>query len=197
MDSAFLKALALARPDPGGGAAAAHSAALGLALLAKVVQLEHQRQGPARKPRIPLGRSPGPGERRVRGAPALAGRGCQSLFPVRPGPNHRRPRITGRGPRRGGGLSPQDHAAGSRWPGLDGPGRGRVWPSPDRGLAGGLRVAGRRLSGGAPHRPGQPAAYAPGLPAGRLGRGITHTVAALEAECCWCGPNSQTGMACP
>jgi formiminotetrahydrofolate cyclodeaminase len=44
MDSAFLKALALARPDPGGGAAAAHSAALGLALLEKVVQLEHRRQ---------------------------------------------------------------------------------------------------------------------------------------------------------
>jgi formiminotetrahydrofolate cyclodeaminase len=53
MDSAFLKALALARPDPGGGAAAAHSAALGLALLEKVVRLEHQRQGPARNPGFP------------------------------------------------------------------------------------------------------------------------------------------------
>jgi formiminotetrahydrofolate cyclodeaminase len=50
MDSAFLQALALARPDPGGGAAAAHSGALGLALLAKVVQLEQRRQGPPRKP---------------------------------------------------------------------------------------------------------------------------------------------------
>ena len=50
MDSSFLEALAQARPDPGGGAAAAHSAALGLALLAKVVQLEHQRQGPAGEP---------------------------------------------------------------------------------------------------------------------------------------------------
>jgi formiminotetrahydrofolate cyclodeaminase len=47
MDSAFLKALALPRPDPGGGAAAAHSAALGLALLEKVVRLEHQRPRPA------------------------------------------------------------------------------------------------------------------------------------------------------
>jgi formiminotetrahydrofolate cyclodeaminase len=46
MDSAFLQALSQARPDPGGGAAAAHSAALGLALLLKVVQLEHQRQTP-------------------------------------------------------------------------------------------------------------------------------------------------------
>ncbi len=46
MDSAFLKALAQARPDPGGGAAAAHSAALGLALLEKVVQLEQRRQFP-------------------------------------------------------------------------------------------------------------------------------------------------------
>jgi formiminotetrahydrofolate cyclodeaminase len=46
MDSAFLKALGQARPDPGGGAAAAHSAALGLALLEKVVQLEHRRQSP-------------------------------------------------------------------------------------------------------------------------------------------------------
>jgi formiminotetrahydrofolate cyclodeaminase len=53
MNSAFLKALALARPDPGGGAAAAHSAALGLALLEKVVRLEHQRQGPARNPGFP------------------------------------------------------------------------------------------------------------------------------------------------
>ena len=50
MDSAFLQALAQARPDPGGGAAAAHSAALGLALLAKVVQLEHRRQGPESNP---------------------------------------------------------------------------------------------------------------------------------------------------
>jgi formiminotetrahydrofolate cyclodeaminase len=44
MDSAFLEALAQARPDPGGGAAAAHGAALGLALLKKVVKLEQQRQ---------------------------------------------------------------------------------------------------------------------------------------------------------
>ena len=53
MDSAFLQALAQARPDPGGGAAAAHSAALGLALLAKVVQLEHRRQGPEKNPGFP------------------------------------------------------------------------------------------------------------------------------------------------
>jgi formiminotetrahydrofolate cyclodeaminase len=53
MDSAFLQALAQARPDPGGGAAAAHSAALGLALLAKVVQLEHRRQGPDKNPGLP------------------------------------------------------------------------------------------------------------------------------------------------
>jgi formiminotetrahydrofolate cyclodeaminase len=45
MDSSFLKALAQARPDPGGGAAAAHGAALGVALLEKVVRLEHKRQG--------------------------------------------------------------------------------------------------------------------------------------------------------
>jgi formiminotetrahydrofolate cyclodeaminase len=50
MDSAFLQALAQARPDPGGGAAAAHSAALGLALLLKVVQLEHRRQTPENDP---------------------------------------------------------------------------------------------------------------------------------------------------
>lgn len=53
MDSAFLKALAQARPDPGGGAAAAHSAALGLALLEKVVQLEHQRQPVEEGPGFP------------------------------------------------------------------------------------------------------------------------------------------------
>ncbi len=44
MDSAFLTALSQARPDPGGGAAAAHSAALALALIEKVVRLEHRRQ---------------------------------------------------------------------------------------------------------------------------------------------------------
>jgi formiminotetrahydrofolate cyclodeaminase len=44
MRSAFLEALALARPDPGGGAAAVHGAALGVALLTKVVKLERQRQ---------------------------------------------------------------------------------------------------------------------------------------------------------
>jgi formiminotetrahydrofolate cyclodeaminase len=53
MDAAFLKALAQARPDPGGGAAAAHGAALGLALLSKVVQLEHRRQGPEGEPGFP------------------------------------------------------------------------------------------------------------------------------------------------
>lgn len=43
MDS-FLHELAQARPDPGGGAAAAYGANLGLALLAKVVRLEGQRR---------------------------------------------------------------------------------------------------------------------------------------------------------
>jgi len=55
MESSFLEALAQARPDPGGGAAAAHSAALGLALLSKVAQLEHQRQGPPGEPGFPWG----------------------------------------------------------------------------------------------------------------------------------------------
>lgn len=53
MESPFLKALAQARPDPGGGAAAAHGAALGLALLEKVVRLEHQRQGGEARPSFP------------------------------------------------------------------------------------------------------------------------------------------------
>lgn len=41
----FLQELAQARPDPGGGAAAAYGANLGLALLEKVVRLEGQRRG--------------------------------------------------------------------------------------------------------------------------------------------------------
>lgn len=41
---AFLQELAQARPDPGGGAAAAYGANLGLALLEKVVRLESQRR---------------------------------------------------------------------------------------------------------------------------------------------------------
>jgi formiminotetrahydrofolate cyclodeaminase len=45
METSFLKAVAQARPDPGGGAAAAHVAALGMALLEKVVGLERRRQG--------------------------------------------------------------------------------------------------------------------------------------------------------
>ncbi len=52
MDSAFLKALAQARPDPGGGAAAAHGAALGLALLEKVVRLEQRRRLPEGEPGV-------------------------------------------------------------------------------------------------------------------------------------------------
>jgi formiminotetrahydrofolate cyclodeaminase len=55
MDSAFLQALAQGRPDPGGGAAAAHGAALGLALLEKVVRLEHQRPGPENNPGLNWG----------------------------------------------------------------------------------------------------------------------------------------------
>ncbi|MCL4502719.1 MAG: cyclodeaminase/cyclohydrolase family protein [Deltaproteobacteria bacterium] len=51
MDS-FLKELAQARPDPGGGAAAAFGARLGLALLKKVVQLEGSR------PRQPKAKTP-------------------------------------------------------------------------------------------------------------------------------------------
>ena len=53
MDSPFLHALAQARPDPGGGAAAAHGAAMGLALLEKVVRLEQQRQGVDGRPDFP------------------------------------------------------------------------------------------------------------------------------------------------
>jgi len=44
MSPAFLEEVARARPDPGGGAAAAYAAALGLALLTKVVRLEGRRQ---------------------------------------------------------------------------------------------------------------------------------------------------------
>jgi formiminotetrahydrofolate cyclodeaminase len=43
MSPAFLEALAQARPDPGGGAAAAYGARLGLALLEKVIKLELRR----------------------------------------------------------------------------------------------------------------------------------------------------------
>ncbi len=43
MISYFLAQLAQARPDPGGGAAAAYGAAVGLALVEKVVKLEHRR----------------------------------------------------------------------------------------------------------------------------------------------------------
>jgi formiminotetrahydrofolate cyclodeaminase len=53
MDSSFLKVLAQPRPDPGGGAAAAQSAALGLALLEKVARLELQRQESQNQPGSP------------------------------------------------------------------------------------------------------------------------------------------------
>jgi formiminotetrahydrofolate cyclodeaminase len=49
MDS-FLHQLAQARPDPGGGAAAAYGARIGLALLEKVVRLEINRPRPAGAP---------------------------------------------------------------------------------------------------------------------------------------------------
>jgi formiminotetrahydrofolate cyclodeaminase len=53
MESKFLHALAQGRPDPGGGAAAAHGAAIGLALLEKVVRLEQQRWGVCGRPGFP------------------------------------------------------------------------------------------------------------------------------------------------
>jgi formiminotetrahydrofolate cyclodeaminase len=43
MSASFLDQLARARPDPGGGAAAAFSAGVGLALLTKVIRLEKSR----------------------------------------------------------------------------------------------------------------------------------------------------------
>lgn len=43
MSSSFLIKLAQARPDPGGGAAAAYSAGVGVALLIKVIRLEKSR----------------------------------------------------------------------------------------------------------------------------------------------------------
>jgi len=43
MSSSFINKLAQARPDPGGGAAAAYSAGVGLALLIKVIRLEKAR----------------------------------------------------------------------------------------------------------------------------------------------------------
>ncbi|MEJ2071036.1 MAG: cyclodeaminase/cyclohydrolase family protein, partial [Syntrophobacterales bacterium] len=43
MSPSFLDQLARARPDPGGGAAAAFSAGVGLALLTKVIRLEKSR----------------------------------------------------------------------------------------------------------------------------------------------------------
>lgn len=51
MSDGFLQDLSRPRPDPGGGAAAAFGARVGLALLLKVVRLEEQR---------PSGRNPGP-----------------------------------------------------------------------------------------------------------------------------------------
>jgi len=43
MNASFLDQLARARPDPGGGAAAAYSAGVGLALLTKIIRLEKSR----------------------------------------------------------------------------------------------------------------------------------------------------------
>ena len=47
MSASFLDQLARARPDPGGGAAAAFSAGVGLALLTKVIRLEKSGPGGA------------------------------------------------------------------------------------------------------------------------------------------------------
>jgi formiminotetrahydrofolate cyclodeaminase len=43
MSASFLDRLSQARPDPGGGAAAAYSAGIGLALLTKIIRLEKSR----------------------------------------------------------------------------------------------------------------------------------------------------------
>ena len=52
MTPSFLSELAQARPDPGGGAAAAYGATLALALLEKVIQLELRRPKNNQKQRI-------------------------------------------------------------------------------------------------------------------------------------------------
>lgn len=54
MTDGFLTDLARPRPDPGGGAAAAFGARVALALLLKVVRLEHRRLADS-----PLGQNPG------------------------------------------------------------------------------------------------------------------------------------------
>ncbi len=65
MSEEFLTALAQPRPDPGGGAAAAFGARVALALLLKVVHLEHRRPAAGQEGREP-------GERRLQEAKALA-----------------------------------------------------------------------------------------------------------------------------
>ena len=183
MDSAFLKALAQARPDPGGGAAAAHSAALGLALLEKVVQLEQRRRFPE-EDAGPFWADLLAQVRLVAaGAPAVAGRGCRGLFPVYPGPRPRRPQRPGRGPRRGGGLPPEDHAAGPGGLGLAlprvGPGAGPTsyptcwWPA----SCWAPRFGGRTTSPG-PTCPSWARTPRRAVWAANL----THTLAALESE---------------
>jgi formiminotetrahydrofolate cyclodeaminase len=44
MNASFIDRLAQARPDPGGGAAAAYSAGVGMALLTKIIRLEKSRR---------------------------------------------------------------------------------------------------------------------------------------------------------
>ena len=172
MDSSFLEALAQARPDPGGGAAAAHSAALGLALLTKVVQLEHRRRGPEKNPEIPWGDLLA----RVRVVAAallrLQAEDVRAYFKLTQARTSGDPAEMAAALEEAVACPLRIMQQAQEGLALAAQVRGRMRPAPGRGFAGGLRVAGGRLAGGAPHRPGQPVLHAPGLPAGRLGRGF-------------------------
>ena len=177
MDSAFLKALAQGRPDPGGGAAAAHSAALGLALLEKVCRLEHRRRRPEGDPGFPWGDLLA----RVRLVAAallrLQAEDVTAYFQLTRARSQGDPTEIAAALEEAAACPLRIMQQAQAGLALLAHGGAGCRAAPGVGFAGGLRAVGRGVSGGAPHRPGQSAPHAPGLPSGRLGRrSVPHPV---------------------
>ncbi len=120
MSSSFLKELAQAKPDPGGGAAAAYGAGLALALLEKVVRLEANRRRPDNRLRLRWEDTLERLRRISETVARLQDEDVQALFQPDPVPG-RGPwrRTAGRGAGRRA-LPLEDHSAG---PGSLGPAR--------------------------------------------------------------------------
>ena len=142
--NSFLQELAQARPDPGGGAAAAYGANLGLALLEKVVRLEGQRrQKPAGEARRTWEEALAQLRRLAENLEKLQEEDVQAYFNLVAARTSGDAARLAAAVREAVDLPAADHGASGKIPGTVGLGRGTLQKTP------GLRsFGGRRISGG-------------------------------------------------